>query len=94
MLAALEDFGALHIDLTLEDLSRPGLVSQMGVRAFRIDLSSALTGVSFQNAWAGRVTLELEGLTIPILDRAELARNNRATGRPKGRFDLDLLGEA
>lgn len=93
VLAALEDFGAPLFDLTIDDLSRPGVVFQMGVPPYRIDISTVLTGVGFEEAWAGRATLEIEGLAIPILGRAELVRNKRAAGRPRDLFDLDLLGE-
>jgi len=90
VLAALDEFGAPLFNLTLDDLSRPGVAFQMGLPPYRIDLSTGLTGVSFEDAWAGRVTLELEGLTIPILGRAELVRKKRATGRPRDLFDLEV----
>lgn len=93
VLEALKEFGAPHLDLTREDLSRPGVVFQMDLPPYRIDISTVLPGVGCEEAWASRATLELEGLAIPILGRAELVRNKRATDRPKDRFDLDLLGE-
>lgn len=94
VLGALGEFGAPLFDLTLEDLSRPGVVFQMGVPPYRIDLNTELTGVSFEEAWAGHATVEIEGLSIPIIGREAMVRNKRATGRPKDLLDLELLGES
>lgn len=94
VLAALGDFGAPLFDLTLEDLSRPGVVFQMGVPPYRIDLNTELTGVTFAEAWAEHARVEIEGLSIPIIGREAMVRNKRATGRPKDLLDLELLGES
>jgi hypothetical protein len=93
VLASLDEFGAPLFDLTLGDLSRPGVVFQMGVPPYRIDLTTQLTGVTFAEAWEGHATVEIEGLAIPIIGRDALIRNKRATGRPKDLLDLELLGE-
>src|ERR1700757_677471 len=46
VLAALDAFGAPRLDLTREDLLRPGTVFQIGVAPSRIDILS-ISGVSF-----------------------------------------------
>jgi hypothetical protein len=91
--AALEEFGAPLFDLTIEDLSRPGVVFQMGVPPFRIDLATELTGIGFDEAWSEHGEFELDGHRIPVIGRAAMIRNKRATGRPKDLLDLELLGE-
>ena len=45
VLAALADFGAPLQDLTLYDLSRSGLIFQIGVEPIRIDVITAIDGV-------------------------------------------------
>jgi hypothetical protein len=92
--SALEDFGAPLFDLTVDDLTRPGVVFQMGVPPYRIDLATELTGISFEEGWRGHATLHLNELEIPVLSREALIRNKRATGRPKDLLDLELLGES
>lgn len=94
VLAALEEFGAPLFDLTLDDLSHPGVVFQMGMPPYRIDLATELTGITFEEAWAGHATVPLEGVAIPIIGREAMIRNKRATGRPKDILDLELLGES
>lgn len=91
--AALEEFGAPLDDLTLEDLSRPGIVFQMGVPPYRIDLATDLTGISFEDAWRGHGEVELDGNRIPVIGREAMIRNKRAVGRPKDLLDLELMGE-
>jgi hypothetical protein len=96
VLAALRRFGA-PIDthrLSEADLTAPGLVYQIGLPPRRIDILTSIDGVDYAAARAGRLDVQLGGLTIPVLGRAELVANKRATGRPKDRLDLGLLGEA
>lgn len=80
-------------DLSLADLSRPGVVFQMGAPPFRIDLATELTGITVVEAWSEHATVLVAGLTVPIIGRAAMIRNKRATGRPKDLLDLRLLGE-
>ncbi len=93
VLAALREFGAPLAGLTEEDLAAPGVVFQMGLPPHRIDLNTALTGISFAEAWQDHAVVELAGFVLPFIGRAAMIRNMRSTGRPKDRLDLLLLGE-
>jgi len=55
VLQALERFGAPLIDLTIDDLTRPDTVFQIGLPPSRIDILSGITGVDFDDAWPRRV---------------------------------------
>jgi predicted nucleotidyltransferase len=94
VLAALEKFGAPLFDLTISDLTTPGTVYQIGVPPSRIDILTSISGVTFEQAWARRLTVEIEGISVPILGKEEFIVNKRAVGRPKDLSDLDLLAEA
>ena len=63
---ALLDFGAPveTLDVTREDLVRPGTVIQLGLPPRRIDLLTRITGVDFEPAWSNRLERELEGRPI------------------------------
>lgn len=90
---ALRDFGApvdAH-DINNDDLRTPGTVYQIGLPPRRIDLLTSLSGVGFDEAWEGRVSLEVAGITVPFLGREALIRNKRATGRDKDLLDLKAL---
>jgi len=92
---ALLRFGApvAAMGVSRQDLSRPEQVVQIGLPPRRIDILTSISGVSFDEAWGGRVTHEVGGLAVPFLGRDELVRNKRATGRTKDRADLEALGE-
>lgn len=93
VMAALRDFGA-PLDthgIQEADLAAPGLVYQIGLPPRRIDLLTSIDGVTFDAAWAGRIQVAVDGLTLPVLGRAELIANKQATGRAKDRIDLELL---
>jgi len=90
---ALEMFGAPLHDLTLEDLSRPDVVFQIGVAPRRIDLLTSITGVSFQEAWDNRSSVEIGEMDVPVLGRSELVRNKRAVGRTRDLADIEELGD-
>lgn len=94
ILAALADYGAPLAGLTAADLATPGVVFQMGEPPWRIDLNTELTGITFADAWREHATVAVEGVEIPIIGRAAMIANKRAVGRPKDRFDLELLGES
>lgn len=93
VLAALAAYGAPLADLTIDDLTKPDTVFQIGVVPCRVDILSGISGVQFAPAWTNRILVEVEGIQVPVLGRADFKANKRASGRPKDLLDLDLLGE-
>ena len=90
---ALERFGApLQAHGVVEsDFAAPGTVYQMGLPPRRIDVLTSISGVTFDEAWAGRVELDLHGRPMVFLGHDELVRNKRAAGRPKDLADVTAL---
>jgi hypothetical protein len=88
---ALVAFGAPLDDLRLDDLSTPEVVFQIGVAPNRIDLLTSISGVVFDEAWEARVSADVSGRTIPVLGRAQLLANKRATGRLRDLADVEEL---
>lgn len=88
---ALAEFGAPMLDLTEEDLATPGVIYQMGVPPYRIDIITQLTGVSFAESWQGRALAMIEGMEVPVISYPALVANKRATARPKDLIDLEML---
>lgn len=94
VIAALRRYGAPMEQISESDLKRPDVVFQIGVQPNRIDLLTGIDGVSFDEAWARRLEhrmAEAPGLRIPVIGRADLVRNKRATGRPQDLADADVL---
>jgi hypothetical protein len=55
LMAALRDFGSGEAGLSVADFTEPGVIVQLGVPPNRVDLLTLIDGVSFEEAWAGRV---------------------------------------
>jgi hypothetical protein len=90
---ALADFGAPLEELQVRegDLTRPEIVAQFGMPPNRIDILTDITGVAFEEAWTNRLEIDVEGVRVGVLGRAELIRNKLSTGRDKDRVDVKGL---
>ncbi|HUI65862.1 MAG TPA: hypothetical protein VL126_13550, partial [Bacteroidota bacterium] len=55
IIQSLADFGALLTPLTSEDLASPGKAVQLGDPPLRINILTAVDGLSFEEAWPRRV---------------------------------------
>ena len=92
LLLALEDFGCGGLDLKTADFDRPGMVVQLGIAPNRVDLLTTIDGVSFEQAWNGRVVGRFGTESVPFLGRRELLANKRAVGRLQDLADIEALG--
>lgn len=88
---ALHDFGFGSIDITVDDLTQPDNVIQMGFPPHRIDLLTSVTGVEFEECWNEKVEIEIEGETVPFISLRHLKINKQATGRTQDKLDLENL---
>jgi len=86
---ALASFGAPMDQVSEDDFSSPGVVFQMGVAPGRIDILTALTGLTFEEAWPGRVRESLGSVEVDFIGRDAFIRNKRATGRMKDLGDIE-----
>jgi hypothetical protein len=91
LLAALSDFGFGSVGLDVSDFSTPGKIVQLGVAPNRVDLLTTIDGVTFDEAWTGKVAGHYGRQAVYYIGRAELIRNKRASGRPQDLLDLDGL---
>lgn len=94
-LRALARFGAPldALGVTLNDLTTPGVVIQIGLPPNRVDVLTAISGVDdFAAAWEERVEHSIRGRLVPFLDLERLRLNKRASGRRKDWADLEQLG--
>lgn len=88
---ALARFGAPLRSLSVEDLGRPDIVFQIGLPPCRIDILTAIDGVTFEEAWPRRIQVRIGPNEVPVLGRQDLVANKRAAGRPKDLADLSWL---
>ncbi|MCA9581098.1 MAG: hypothetical protein KC416_04845 [Myxococcales bacterium] len=64
----------------------------MGHPPARIDLVKEVPGGDFARAWADRVQMEIAETRVDVVNREELIRLKRASGRPQDLVDAGLLG--
>jgi hypothetical protein len=71
---------------------------QFGTRPNRIDLMNFITGVSFREAWAGRIdeTIPIRDgdAPLPIIGIDALKKNKQALGRHRDLDDLQYISGA
>lgn len=90
---ALADFGFASVNITPADFTATDKVVQLGVPPVRVDMMTSITGVSWQEAWGGRVAGDYGGAPASFLGREQYIANKRAIGRPKDLADIEALGE-
>ena len=94
VIEALQAFGFTSPDLTEDDFIRPEQVIQLGVPPVRVDLLTSISGVTWDEAHAGRVSGHYGDVSVDYIGRDEFIANKRASGRARDMADLERLGEA
>ncbi len=93
IMQALDEFGFASVGLAAADFEAEGKVVQLGYPPVRIDIITSLTGVSWEQARAGRVEGLFGDLKVHYLGRDNFIANKRALGRNKDLADLEAVGE-
>jgi hypothetical protein len=91
--AALVEFigGTPLHGMTVDDFATEGVVFQLGRAPYRIDILTSISGVTFKEAWAGRVAAQYGPHRINVIGRQHLIQNKRASGRRQDLSDVNLL---
>jgi hypothetical protein len=80
---------------TAKTLEKQGVIIQFGRPPHRIDLLSAIDGVSFSEAWKSRLRVELAGprgkVASYYIGLRALIADKLASGRPRDLEDLSFL---
>jgi hypothetical protein len=93
IIQALKAFGFGSLKLDPSDFTKRDQVVQLGYPPVRIDIITSITGVSWEEADAGKSIHAIGDLEIFFLGRKEFIRNKKETGRKKDLADLEALGE-
>ncbi len=88
---ALSDFGFGSVAPEVGVLAQPGKVFMLGQKPWRIDILTGIDGVTFDEAWAGRVEAEFVASPLFVIGRTALLKNKRSAGRDKDLRDVALL---
>jgi predicted nucleotidyltransferase len=93
VLAALREFfGGADLGYTVEDLTAPDWIIQLGVAPVRIDLLTDILGFSrFEDAWKNRVVGRFGSVATNYLGLEDLIRAKEAADRLQDRADVRVL---
>lgn len=89
--SAIDDFGFGSLGLTSDDFQQANRIVQLGYPPNRIDIITAISGVTFAQAWTDRIEDELDGIKVVFIGKQTLLANKTASGRSKDKTDLDAL---
>ncbi len=70
VLAALAAFGTAPARPTAEQFEDPRTLLMLGREPFRVDILTDIPGVSFDEAWLGRIFVTLDGVRVPVIGKS------------------------
>ena len=91
LMRALSRFGAPLTGISESDFASEGIVFQIGNSPRRIDILTRISGVDFENAYAKRNVVNVDGLDVPVISMSDLITNKRASGRTQDLADVEKL---
>lgn len=80
------------VDLEPAQLCDTRRMLEMGVPPVQLHVMSAISGVTWDAAWADRVVGQCGQREVAFIGRETLLRNKRAAGRAKDLADIEALG--
>ena len=91
VVATINEFGFKSLGIVVDDLLDKENIIQLGRPPARIDLLTDIPAVNFEECYAKREVVEIEGISINLIDINSLIKTKLATGRPQDKVDADKL---
>ncbi|HLD44469.1 MAG TPA: nucleotidyltransferase [bacterium] len=91
ILRALKHFGLPVEDITVDDLTNPELMYQIGKEPCRIDILLGIEGVTFEESWKNRKSAGLKENRVSFIGLNELIKNKKKSKRLQDIIDLKKL---
>lgn len=91
MVNVLQEFGFGTPELSPELFLQEGRIVRMGNTPLRIEILTAISGVTFDACYSHRVETTMDGVDVTVIAIADLKQNKRASGRHKDLEDLKRL---
>ncbi|MDP3183865.1 MAG: hypothetical protein Q8M58_01190 [Anaerolineales bacterium] len=87
----LKEFGFDLPELTPDLFLKENKIVRMGNPPMRLEISTGISGVEFEESYASRIVDTLDGVEVNIIDLPHLKANKKAAGRLKDIADLENL---
>lgn len=91
VVAVIKDFGFDVPELSTELFSKENQIIQMGVSPVKIDVTTSISGVNFDECYAARQVEILDDVPVNLISLEHLKANKKASGRLKDLNDLQNL---
>jgi hypothetical protein len=91
LVSAFRDFGMPAEALSERLFLERDKVIRMGMPPVRLEVITGASGVDFDECYANRIVIEIDGVPLNFISLEDLKRNKRAAGRHKDLADLDHL---
>ena len=89
----LSRFGMDDPKISASLFQEQGKIVRMGVPPMRIEILTKIDGVSFDECFADRLTVEIDGQLVNLISRDHLRKNKKTSARYKDLDDLEHLPE-
>ena len=91
VIEALRDFGFDLPQLIPDLFLQENKIVRMGNPPMRLEISTSISGVEFEECYSSRIVDVLDGVQTSIIDLHHLKLNKKAAGRLKDLVDLENL---
>ncbi|GHV94468.1 hypothetical protein AGMMS50293_07880 [Spirochaetia bacterium] len=88
---ALQMFGAPLQGYVPSAFEKEDICFRMGIKPVCIDIITSADGLIFDKAWDNAIEVDIDGLKIHVLSKADLIINKKVAGRPKDLIDVQML---
>ncbi|NCP16061.1 hypothetical protein GW866_03330 [bacterium] len=91
VVTVLRKFGFDLPELSVELFLKENQIIQMGVPPVKIDITTTISGVRFDECYAERIIDMLDGVQVNLINLKHLKANKKASGRLKDLTDVEHL---
>jgi hypothetical protein len=89
--SALREFGIPLIEVTEADFAQEGLQFAIGMPPSQLDFLTTIPGLAFAACWPSRNLVDIAGVSVPYLSKADLIVAKKTSGRAQDLADLEEL---
>ena len=91
IIAAFEELGFKHPELTVNGLMKPDSVFKLGKAPEQIELLNTVKGITWEEARAGAISEKLLAQPVRFVDLETLIKSKKAAGRLQDLADVEAL---
>lgn len=93
ILKALNEFGFGSLNLSEKDFTEKEQIVQLGYEPVRIDIITSISHLNFDEIWANRKKGLYGTVKVNFIDKENLIKSKKISGRNRDKADLDILEE-